>query len=104
MGNVSNSSEPKALGAPETPEHLAQEQFGKELWAKLLASKGESEGELVATLWSDDLVTIIQRESYGGGTLLVGPDLTVLFFGSALKMSKAAAAYLNGRRTPIDNF
>lgn len=92
------------LGKPKNDNHLSQETLAKELWTRLLASKGTTPGEMISTLWTNDLVAVTQKDVYGGGTIVVGPDMGALFFGSALQDAKAAAAYLKGRRTPMTNF
>lgn len=94
----------EVLGNLETKQHQAQERFAKELWARLLNSKGSVPGKFSSVLWTDDLVAVTQQDVYGSGTIVVGPDVEALFFGSALKDEKAAAAYLKGRRTSMDNF
>lgn len=94
----------EVLGNLETSQHRAQEQFAKQLWARLLNSKGSTPGKFASVLWTNDLVAVTQKDVYGSGTIVVGPDMEALFFGSALKDAKAAEAYLKGRRTPMTNF
>lgn len=94
----------EVLGNLETSQHRSQERLAKELWARLLNSKGSIPGKFSSVLWTDDLVAVTQKDVYGSGTIVVGPDMGALFFGSALKDAKAAAAYLKGRRTPMTNF
>lgn len=40
----------------------------------------------------------------GAGAVLVGPDLSVLFFASHISLEEALAAWDSGRRTPKESF
>lgn len=51
----------------------------------------------------DGLVRV-SSDIRGVGTVLVGPDLSVLFFTSYTSLEEALAAWDSGRRTPKESF
>lgn len=51
-----------------------------------------------------DGIIRVSSDIRGVGTVLVGPDLTVLFFASFVTLEQALEAWDTGRRTPRESF
>lgn len=51
-----------------------------------------------------DGIIRVSSDIRGVGTVLVGPDLSVLFFASYISLEEALAVWDTGRRTPKESF
>jgi len=62
-------------------------------------------GATLNTVVLDDEAGICMTHAErGGGKIYVAPDLSVLFVASALDFEQGLAAFLAGRRTPLEKF
>lgn len=52
----------------------------------------------------DNDVLLVWSDRRGLGSVLVGPDLSVLYFNSSIGPADALEAYRGGRRTPLEKF
>ena len=51
-----------------------------------------------------DGIIRVSSDIRGVGTVLVGPDLSVLFFASYISLEEALEVWNTGRRTPRESF
>lgn len=51
-----------------------------------------------------DGIIRVSSDIRGVGTVLVGPDLSVLFFASYISLEEALDVWDTGRRTPMESF
>ena len=62
--------------------------------------------DVAASLAHDvrDGIIRVSSDMRGVGTVLVGPDLSVLFFASYVTLEAALEVWDTGRRTPVESF
>lgn len=51
-----------------------------------------------------DGIIRLSSDIRGVGSVLIGPDLSALFFASFISPEQAMEAWKSGRRTPLDSF
>lgn len=52
----------------------------------------------------EDGIIRVSSDIRGVGSVLVGPDLSVLFFASQVSPERAVEVWKSGRRTPLEHF
>lgn len=87
-----------------TPEQEELAAFGKQLFERLGKSlPGLASHSTTATVLASGEVVVAQSVR-GGGRIIIAPDKTVLFVGSATGTQAALAAFRDGKRTPLESF
>lgn len=85
------------------PRQRERAAFGRELFARLLASQHDTHDVPFATLIAEDVIAVA-RQIRGGGSILLGPDGGVLFLMSAYPLDRGVALYRDGARSSIASF
>lgn len=91
------------FSSEEGPEGSPQERLARELWGGLLHRSHKEPPNHYESLCIGDK-TIVRSTTREGGSILVGPDLTVLYYGKYLSDERAIDAFDAGRRTPLEKF
>lgn len=94
---AATSADATSAAATGDAERLVQ--VGRALFAKLT-----SEPVLKIIDLPDDLGVCIVHAVRGGGKIYVAPDESVLFVGSAVDFEAGLGAFLDGVRTPLEEF
>lgn len=84
-------------------EWSPQERLARDLWNGLLLKLHKEPPKHYESLYVGDKV-IARSATREGGSILVGADLTVLYYGKYLSDERAIEAYDAGRRTPLKKF
>lgn len=87
-----------------TPAQKQQAEFGVELFRRLARKHNISDAATLRTYRLDGEVVGVTRALRGGGTIVVGPDHTVLYGGSSIPPYTMLPEYRAGRRTDIEKF
>jgi len=84
-------------------EWSPQERLARELWDALLYRSHKKIPDHYDSVRIGDKV-IVRSATREGGSILVGADLTVLYYGKYLSDQRAIEAFDAGRRTPLKKF
>lgn len=87
-----------------TPAQKEQAEFGVELFRRLARKHNVAETADIRAYRLDSVIVGVSRAIRGGGTILVGPDLTVLYGSSSIPPYAMLPEYHTGRRTDIEKF
>lgn len=87
-----------------TPAQKEQAEFGVELFRRLARKHDIDDTANIQAYRLDSEMVGVTRALRGGGTIVVGPDRTVLYGGSSIPPYSLLPEYRAGRRTDIEKF
>lgn len=87
-----------------TPAQKEQAEFGVELFRRLAQKHDIDDTVTIRTYRLDTELVGVTRSLRGGGTIVVGPDHSVLYGSSSIPPYTMLPEYRAGRRTDIEKF